>query len=293
MNLRSVIFIFSCATFFPNTVKAQAFSNLIYNLDRFLEFFTFGLIDIKDNDALEEIDDDLPGGPIFGGMCNRLKNIALRQVGELPDEVQSIVDNVKCGCDFIRLGGEMKFGCNFENPVCINITEDSIPDGIFPSNSTGRRLQEPVVGLCATAQVRADYNGRSPLTPLGKETLKTSACAELINATFFEPGVSVPKLCARVEHNDGLTNLISLKTCELYVVRPDKTIQACNKCTICGEDGLGVQFDCSNINLDNSGKNDWTIPDVFDDQCLSAGTIPLSKVDDESFVYRPFLTPMP
>ena len=281
MNLRSALFIFSCATLFPQTVQAQVFKNLVYNLDRFLEFFTFGLIDIKDNDALEEIDDDLPGGLIFGGVCDRLKNIALKQVaGEVPDELQDIVDNVKCGCDVLRFGGEMKFGCNFENPVCVNLTTEIIP---FGNNNT-------VPGLCATANIRADYNGRSALTPFAKETLRTSACAEIINATFFEEGVTVPKLCARVDHNDGLLNLASLKSCELFVVRPDETVP-CNSCTICGDDGLGIKFDCSNINLDSSGKNNWIIPAL--ETCLSAGTVPLNKLDDESFVYRPFLSPMP
>jgi hypothetical protein len=297
MNLRSVIVFFSCAVLFPNTVQAQVFSNLFYNLDRFIEFFTFGLIDIKNNDAPQDINDNLPGGLVFGGVCNRLKNIALNQLaGQIPVELQTIADSVKCGCDVLRLGGEMKFGCNFENPVCLNITEDLLPfDDDFTddfSNSTGRRLQDSVVGLCATANIRADYNGRSLLTPFARETLTTSACAELINATFFKDGTSVPKLCAKVQHNDGLTNLASLKSCSLYVIRPDKSIEVCNKCEICGADGLGVKFDCSNINLDNSGKNNWTIP-VVDSECLSAGTIPLSKINDESFVYRPFLTPMP
>lgn len=323
MNLRSATLFFACAVLLPINVQAQFFSNLfsnfVYNVDRFVEFFTFGLIDIKDNDVLEEIDEDLPGGLIFGGVCNRLKNIVINRFVEIPDDdglpidVQPIIDSVKCGCDIIRFGGEMKFGCNFQNPVCVNLSDIFVLDDAFfddddsinatdgSTNATddgGRRRrrrledlsQDKDIGFCATANIRADYNGRSPLTPFGRETLTTSACAQIINATFNgEEVTDIPKLCAKVEHNDGLTNLVSLKTCQIFAVDSKGVVEECNKCEICGEEGLGVLFDCSNIEL---GGLNFTIP-AFDTECLSAGAVPLSKMNDENFIYRPFLTPMP
>jgi hypothetical protein len=311
MNLRSAALFFSCAVLFPINVQAQLFSNLfsnfVYNLDRFVEFFTFGLIDIKDNDVLEEIDDELPGGLIFGGLCDRLKNIVINRFVEIPDDdelpidLQSIIDSVKCGCDVLRFGGEMKFGCNFEKPVCQNFSDFGISfdDALFNDdslnatddtfNTTDDGFSQEI-GFCATANIRADYNGRSFLTPFAKETLTTSACAQIISANFFgEEITDIPKLCAKVESNDGLTNLISLKSCQIFGVDDKGVVEECNKCEICGVDGLGVLFDCSNIKL---GGLNFTIP-AFDKECLSAGAVPLSKLNDENFVYRPFLTPMP
>ena len=324
MNLRAAALYFSCAVLLPSNVQAQSFfKGIVYNLDRFLEYITFGLIDIKDDDILEEIDSDLPGGLVFGGVCDRLKNLAIdfaiKQTGaEIPVEVEGIIDSIKCGCDVVRLGGESKFGCNFQEPVCQNISLGSVP--IFralqgttaptPSPSTiptaaptpGFVVPEGL-GICATASVRADFNRRTALTPFEAATLETSACAELISATFypndiplFPPGVTIPKICGKIKHADGLLNILNvtttLESCDIFVVRPDKTVQACAKCEICGESGLGVSFDCSNVNFDNSGQTNITLPS-FADTCLGSGSIPLGKLNDPSFVYRPFLSPMP
>jgi hypothetical protein len=292
-------------------VQAKLFGRLFNGLDKIVGFFTFGLIDlIPPKDAASDLDDDLPGG-IFNGICNRLKGIVTNQIpDDVPSNITDVLDNIKCGCQLFGLGGEKKFGCNFEEPVCLSF---DLPDnGEEPTtNSTDDLLAgnitipgvgddfisgifgggDDTFGFCAEANIRAEYNGRSLFTPFQKETLTTRACARLINATIFPTGSPVPKLCATVESNDGLTNLLSFKKCTLFVVRPDKKIEKCSQCDICGDNGQGVKFDCSNINLDNSKQKNWTFPAIT--QCLSAGGLSLESDTAKGFVYRPFLTPIP
>jgi hypothetical protein len=262
---------------------------LFSGLDKIVGYFTFGLVDLQPDDQLQDINDDLPGG-FTGRICNQLKktvtNYALTGTDNETLQVKSLLNSVTCGCQLLGLGGEMKFGCNVAEPICIAANLD-IPD--LPANVT---IEGSDNELCAEANVRAVYNGRSLFTPFAKETLKVEACGSILSAPFVPSDAVLPRLCVKAETNDGLLNLVSLKSCEIFAIYSNKTIEKCNSCNVCGTDGLGVSFDCSNIIIDESGQLNFTIPS-FADQCLSSGTIPLGKVGSSDFQYRPFLTPMP
>jgi hypothetical protein len=171
-------------------------------------------------------------------------------------EFNDVIDSIKCGCGTDGLS--MVVGCNILEPVCVDIDTET---------------------FCGTPT----YRGKFRELIIGTAKLESTACVAI---TGTGQAASMSKLCVT-----AVTSFTKLKTCEIFAVRKDKSIEACNSCTPC-DGGLSVTFDCTNLDLDESADDELFIPDLAG-ECVGSGLMTVSDVKKGiKGSYKPFMSPV-